>query len=773
MNLYVYSNESWIDIIILQKGVTQTEVIDNTLDEATCVIKTSVPYEPTIMQPANIDMTTYYIIADINTVERKNLYTYTLTLIEPTKYLEKIILPAMAYTNRSQTLLEQMNRLLVNAHSTRFSFNTHASTILATKPSLDIFIDRNTTLREALDLFLASIDARCVVPMITDYDNIVIDIYFYNDRGSLITLDPVLKTTSHNIEFLGSNIEAYADNAFTKSRAHIYHPSIKGWTTFKTKEALLTSSNATIRTAFPIEDISSFIVRTHYTVDYFIVDTEYYYTYQDQEIDMVRNVVSKEIWDILPTGSLMSDVNLVVTEELYQSNTIYYIRGETTVTSQEVKHDLFFTATSFQMALRNAIYVTKKNDITDDLKEDASFTIYNIISYGGYSIANYNNALFRIAYQPYIAVHTSLGKENYSAIDSTIIDSQSDSIIDIDSFGRNLQSKINRLGNREVVVDTVNVEYQVGDYTADGYVVIKKTKSSLGGNAKYNYVLSKDFTQINTRIAIDRRKRIYKIPLESITRDILVKKRYLVTKTSGSNDIGSHIWDLYSNITNAIVRTKYADNTYSEYYELSVVGYVMGNSIHIKFGFEDNYSAGMSVTNQVIGGVLVTPNPYVDGNGEYVEINIILISDLLNEKPSTFAVASLLPKTNISYYDLCRKPINDTLTIYKDAEETHSFTYIFEIVPDTDVVIGQSLIDNNGITNQRETLYVWISDDIYIQNEQFCKGTRIGLASFDYNRIYASQTLDTHNSVAFGNYSGDLYCAVNSTTIQTLYILEE
>jgi hypothetical protein len=221
------------------------------------------------------------------------------------------------------------------------------------------------------------------------------------------------------------------------------------------------------------------------------------------------------------------------------------------------------------------------------------------------------------------------------------------------------------------------------------------------------------------------------------------------------------------------VRTKYADNTYSEYYELSVVGYVMGNSIHIKFGFEDNYSAGMSVTNQVIGGVLVIPNPYVDGNGEYVEINIILVSDLLNEKPSTFAVASLLPKTSISYYDFCRKPINDTLTIYKDAEETHSFTYIFEIVPDTDVVIGQSLIDNNGITNQRETLYVWISDDIYIQNEQFCKGTRIGLASFDYNRIYASQTLDTHNSVAFGNYSGDLYCAVNSTTIQTLYILEE
>ncbi|MCK9577406.1 MAG: hypothetical protein M0R51_16000, partial [Clostridia bacterium] len=452
MNLYVQISGSWVDITTLQKGVTQVEVIDDTLDEATCVVKSSTAYAFDIMQPARIDTTAYYIIADINIVERYNLYTYTLTLIEPTKYLEKIILPAMAYTNRTQTLLGQMERLLINAHPTRFVFHNHASTILAGKPSVDVFLDRNTTLREALDLFLASIDARCVVPAITDYDDIVIDIYFYNERGSLITLNPVAKTTTHNIEFLGSGIEAYADNAFTKSRAHIYQPSPNGWGTFKTKQALLTSSNAEIETAFPIEEIKSFIVRTHFTADYFISDTEKYYTYQDQEIDMIRNVVTKEIWDILPTGGLVSNNNLVVTDELYQANTIYYVRGETAITSQEVKYNLFFTVSSFQNALRNAIYNLKKDDIQDDLEEPpAPYTLYNIISYGGYNVADYDDALFRVAYQPYISAHTRLRKENYNIIDSTIIDSQSESIIDLDSFGRNLQSKINRLGNREVV----------------------------------------------------------------------------------------------------------------------------------------------------------------------------------------------------------------------------------------------------------------------------------------------------------------------------------
>lgn len=784
MNLYVYISGSWVDITTLQKGVVQVDVIDDTLDEATCIVKSPVLYAFDIMQPARIDTTAYYIIADINIVERYNLYTYTLTLIEPTKYLEKIILPVMAYTNRTQTLLGQMERLLINAHPTRFVFHNHASTILATKPSVDVFFDRNTTLREALDLFLASIDARCVVSQITNYDYIVIDIYFYNERGSLITLDPVTKTTTHNIEFLGSGIEAYADNAFTKSRAHIYHPSPNGWATFKTKQALLTSSNAVIETAFPIEDISSFVVRTSFEAQgNHPLQSMDYYDYLDQEIDMIRNVVPKEVWDILPTGDGLDDM-LIRTTDLYQANTIYYVRGETAVTSQAVKYNLFFTASSFKIALRNAIYLTRKDDIESDHYDPAEsnpdWVLFIINSTGTAPVADYDDALFRIAYQPYISAHTRLGKENYSAVDSTIIDSQSESIIDLDSFGRNLQSKVNRLGNREVVVDTVDVEYQVGDYTADGYVVIKKTKSSLGGNAKYNYVLSKDFAQLNIRIAIDRRKRIYKIPLESVKRDTLIKKRYLVTTTSGSSVFGACVWDMEANITNAIVRTKFADNNYSEYYELPIVGYVMGNSIHVQFGFDDNYSAGMSVTNQVVSWLLVKPNPYivkpnpyVDENGEYVQINIKLINDIGNTKPLTFAVASLLPKTILSYYAGCLTPINDTLTIYKDTEETHSFTYVFELVPDDNIVIGQALIDNNGITSQREVLYVWISDDTYTQGEQTCKGTRIGLASFNANRIYASQTLSTHNSVAFGNYDGDLYCAVNSTTIQSLYIVEE
>ena len=50
-------------------------------------------------------------------------FTFTITVIEPTKYLEKIILQKMRFSNKSNTLTQQLERLLINAEPLKANQN--------------------------------------------------------------------------------------------------------------------------------------------------------------------------------------------------------------------------------------------------------------------------------------------------------------------------------------------------------------------------------------------------------------------------------------------------------------------------------------------------------------------------------------------------------------------------------------------------------------------------------------------------------------------------
>jgi len=751
------------------QGIPITEIVDDTLDAGTIIVNNDIEDYLDLWDSIKIVSETKskcFLIADIDTQMRKTQYPYqhTISLIEPTKYLEKVYCPSMSLTNKNDTLLDQFNKALVNAEPIRLTetprFTASASLVarLQNEPMRDFFIEK-ATLREILDGILGALDLRIEVYEITDFNNIILDYFDVNGKNNLIVLDELVdRQTVENIEFLGTDIEAYGDNAFSGSRSPIYHPSPNGWDTFKTNEATLTPENAVMSTAFPIENIEELVIKCSFNItiaggiDY---NSPAYFNH-----NILSNVVDSETYNILGIFNEPAPVVAYKSSSLYRDNTIFYTRGEETVQFEKKQHLIFITQ-NIVSAIKNSIW---NSGIIEQLLVDQKipFTKEYLLQYIEINLLSFNllNTMFRAKYIPYIDAHTKLSKKNYSKVPSTIIDNQADKTIDLERYGDNLQSTINRLGNKTLIVDKVhkNIDevFEVQDYTADGYVLTKKTIGLYNNFIKAHYEFTKDFNSINERIGIDRRKRIYNIPLENIVRDVLIKE-YIVASFDGAI-VNTPITNLFMRvfsplgeklvITNALVRTGwFNDNGYtvenSDWFELSVAPYSMATSLHFRFKFQDNYSAGMSTTNKVVGGKKQVPNSYVKTSGslnigEHNRIRIILLNDKLAVRGETYDEIKLLPKTTFSWYDSAQKILDKSYHIEKDAYEYMTYVYQLEILStDPNIIISNNIAKLHPMTsNIAYSLKVYTSDtETYKQGDLKAKGTINNSITYYHNGV--------------------------------------
>lgn len=575
-------------------GFTIHETIDDTLDFVTIVCHTDAEDKFKLWQSVKVeawngnfeegeaDFKKCFLIADIDVTERHTIeksFVCTITSIEPTKYLEKVICSSMSFTNKEDSLLQQLEKALINAEpiedgqSPRFRLSQRLKNKLSGINGEDFFFTK-PTLREILDGMLSVINCRAEAHEITDFNSIEIDYYDLNEVKSKIEILEVLnKQTIQNIEYLGTDIEAYGDNSFSGSREAIYHPSPNGWDTFKTDETELTTENAVIKTVYPIEEIKEFWIPVTYILS--IRDNWNSQPDSSEEItklvDISSNVVSEEIYNILPNwdgGITQPDYNKYQTNNLYKENTIYYRRGETNIQGSGLKTKIFFDVqTNLENAIKNALW--KQGAFEDYLAEHPD--VYQVDEIEKLVNFKFLETIFRIRYVPYINLHARISKVGYKDVPSTIIDNQSEKIIDLERYGGNLYGTINRLGNKELKIDrklySINDDYNIGDITADEYVLTSKDLALYNGFIKAHYEFTKDFGKLNEKISINREKRIYNIPLESFVRDNLIKE-YIVADfvpNGASNILLSEFlktFDLRENkpITNALVQTEYEDN---------------------------------------------------------------------------------------------------------------------------------------------------------------------------------------------------------------------
>lgn len=715
LDIKVYKYEKSFGYVQLDgvlQGFPIHEAVDDSLDTASIIINSPEENLFKLWQAIKIvadGFTKNFVVSDIQTKYRHVLsndkYEHIVSLIEPTKYLEKVVCPSMSFTNKNNTLLEQVQRAILNAEpieqgmEPRFVLSEYLIATLGDTPGEDFFFEK-PLLREVLDTMLSVKNARCEVYSITDFNNIIINCYEQSKLGKKIEIvdsELVNKQSVQNIEYLGTDIEAYGDNSFSESREPIWEPSPNGWTTFKTEEATLTTNNATLKTAFPIEEIKKFVVKCVYKL--IIMKDQTIYTTDNiaVNLDITSNVLTDEAYAILLEQPYSADKYNYFTDDLYKQNCISFKRENNTFQIEKTK-SLFFTTTHLEFAIKNCLYKQKAHEKW--LESHPSYYEYDHLDdiiLDGFS---YSSTLFRIQYIPYIDAHAKISKLNYTDVPSTIISNQSDKTIDLGRYGRNLYGQINRLGNKEITVDkmlySMSEAYDVLDYTEDGYVVVERDLAFYNNYIKAHYKLSKDFNNLSEKIGIDRKKRIYNIPLESFVRDNLIKNNILVsTEPITDNSVMvSEFIKTFDNeqtrypITNALVQTDV-----SKLFELPVAGYSMANSVFFKVKFMDNYSAGISTYGQVVGGKKQHPNPYVDKvTGEYSAIQIRLFNDILAERPDDYNTVKLLPQTDELYYSNAIIPFDKIYMIQKDAYEHHQFTIQLEIISnDPNIVIGFAL----------------------------------------------------------------------------------
>ena len=790
--VYKYIDNAYVDIShLIDYGFTSSEKIDGTLDLSTIKILSDnenyVDYYDIFRIVAG-DNELNGFASDIQREDKKaseyGKFTFTITVIEPTKYLEKIILQKMRFSNKSNTLTQQLERLLINAEplkanqNPRFHLTQNLINFLGQTQGEDFYFQTPVTLREALDTMLAVKNARCEVLQITNYNDVWINYYDLSELGNQIDInvtDILSRQQIKNIEYLATDIEAYTDNAFSGNREPIYYPSPKGYATFKTDEALLTSSNAKIDVNLPIDEIVEFVTPVEFTLHVQYFDGTSATTGQHTfnfDADIIKNVVDKEIYDILSTSSA-SEITLMLSNELLKNNTIFYTRGQTELGIDTTKF-LFGSANNFKIAAMNAVLTAYEDEINATLNAkwpEASPDITKVHWDSITSInADYDTSVFRIKYIPRLTAHIKIDKPNYQKVKSTIISNQNDKLVDLYRFGNMLDSQIKLLGNGEVQISRVSHSvsdlWDLNDYTVDGYMIVSRTFAFFREYIKEQYVFSKDFKNLLPKLTINREKRMYNIPLEAFNRDILIDKKIKVSSEGSlqANNVLKQITATFDNntqkpITNVLVKTKIgrdyvwqsttaqpysfsissgantpnssylpdaknyevgtvavvyndeslfyyyevmqgAEDTISDLFELPVASFTVSNSAFFHFAFKDNYSAGSSSANKVIGGVKQIANPYVDSNGEYTEINIRLFNDDDATRSTNYAAVKEFPKTIEDYYTNAYINSNDDYKIIKDAFEQHSFTIRVGLIGDSNVFIGSGFAKKLGLITE-------------------------------------------------------------------------
>ena len=112
------------------------------------------------------------------------------------KYLEKVVCSSMSYTNKEDTLLEQIEKALINAEPIRVGENPrfHLSQRLRNRltgvKGEDFFFTK-PLLREVLDEMLSVVGFRVYVKEITDFNDIEIDYYDLNEVENQIELQDI------------------------------------------------------------------------------------------------------------------------------------------------------------------------------------------------------------------------------------------------------------------------------------------------------------------------------------------------------------------------------------------------------------------------------------------------------------------------------------------------------------------------------------------------------------------------------------------------------
>lgn len=661
---------------------------------------TSDTYDTTLKEQASYEVEYYFRRTGGGSSVQEMTYSYQIQTIGETQ------------TKPNKTITDAVNELLATietlreSETPRFVFNSEQATKYAQVDAPEFTL--TGTLWEALKLIGSYIHA---IPRLKN-NTIYFDELGSNEKISQNLSDYVSNTERFDIEQYASAIDSTVQNIVNLDdieEGSITEPFASGFKTPRTDTAVvqITDGNLFIQTKEPIEQIIK--VEMGYLSDGTYVGDITPYVYESAEYDTLSSYE-----DNYPYAKAYA---------------IKYTIGQKNITELNFKRESALSTDVFERyAIINiASRVTGKS--------------YSVIK----QLIDAENILklqFSVTYIPITDARVKQRKQlkNNNEFESVLPYNQSAQKISSRAYGEAMKGAIARLGNPEVtkvyILNDLSKIPRIGQLFDDNYYISVIKCEYFKDFVRCELGLSKNFNKLNEYVGIKSEVRFYEISEKQSTDRYINYEEYCIVGNEEESDTNSLITDAgveqFSEAftgggsyhqTNAVL----AKADYNTAVILPVTSYGMGNSLVFTFHYDDNYSAGETVS-RVSGSTLQNQIRYTDVYGEIetLELNYGAYYNYPDdyqdaiEKGDSYPLTTQLEGNSRIFFSTN----GDGIRIKKDNRETPKLTYQIHFVTNKDgVIIGSGLARYSTLVTEQELDY-----KIYVLQEEIPKFTKkIGL----------------------------------------------
>ena len=687
----------------------------------------------------------FVLFDDVKTYSQmRGTYVHNLSLIEPTKILEKIKIFNLNLTNQSNSFMEQVERALVNAEPIFYNLTNDGTKLysrvrrlLATsdfwafignKASRDFYFS-NTDLRSVLDEMLGAYNARVTVEDIA-YESFTGNIRYislgYRDMTQITSVTPTWTKEEQGeliFEHAQNDGQNHAGTILSRGYNSIAEEPVSFTDMLKSDNMNVTDTSACAMFPFPISSKG---------IKHFYINTTVKIADKSNPLLEIHKTVPAAV-DIAP----------------------YIIRSEEydLLKKSEQRNVIPFDSMSQKISMGKT-YQSVSGAVVIVIKEIIKNAAPNFVPEGWELLSvdtDYLDLTFTCVYYPIIDTVASISKPNVYDNDDLqmgIMDFQTEQTLDIDRHGKKLAGLIKRTGNAEYYLDVKAKYYSkllplmskidLPDADSEeerGFVLYRREYAIYDNFINCRYYFSKDFNAVQQNAGVNRTKHIYDIPLESDEVPIMVKKYLVLSKireaggggfdTSlpvaalntliGKNESTSYTvgettktaggklkYMLFQsqatknypqNTENSAGECEYTDLAYR--FARPICAYALNKTMTFTANCLDNYSVdysrdGYRFSIWGAAGNMVTYNRYVDndagtiGEAHRFELDFAFEWKYSGEErtaDATTSVANFPVAKNTDFVTCGLTSAPLTVEYYKDRTQTPLFVFALECIP--------------------------------------------------------------------------------------------
>lgn len=713
----------------------------------------------------------YRIIETDNVITIANgIYNHEITLVEETAKLTKYVGADRFFNVDSSGAkltynqhLEVLRQTVPLQGDRPFTVQAGTTTLLNKQASTKKY--ENPTLFDNLLELFRGVNA---VPRLLRDNPDVLSHTLYNERNNPITLGQLTGQRKQN------NLANFALNVRSKAKNLIFEGgTTTSGTWFPSETEGITPRSSTSKYSDTTAQwqinrgIRKVIVGT-------LMDLEIEFpagsgTFIDIDLDITSQIVSQEEWEGLPIGTGTAG------EGVTQNNTIYHkIGGETINNIGDKFEEVGIDPTIIELLIKEALF---------------NHPTYNANNYSGVTISALK---LRIFFQPYFDADLTSRKYEGVRKRSYMLSNQKDKIVDLRRYANVLMSTANQLANGNWIIkkthDSILDCFELGDYTADNFQIIKRKLIIFQNKVNAVYELSKNFRNLDAQVSVQNTVDPYTIINDDVESNF-VWTEYIELSDTQKIPTGVMGFAGLRVLMNGLGFLASQDTPiyHAEFFSTDADGISTGEKITVpalSIGTDDGIRTFMEFNspnlagNQLITGTPKELNPilYTDTGGGMVSAQVNFTNETNVNDPNLLPVITT-PQAN----GLIETP---TISFYLQPNERFGLTVEQQFLNTEKFILYRGFAENNSLVKElalAPSIKVYFTndnDEVYDIYDTTIKpsSVKLGAPTIDPSDgtidVSAYIGTATHNWCLADENTEEIYLAVNydGTSTQVVYI---